>query len=231
MSDNIIGWFTAHGQRTPIKYGQSKEDAINARFDKKSKDIENAKKQSEVAKSQAINDAKPLHKSTPNDFSKTIARAKQLCDERDSWRVDAHSPDKYKDSKLFSSKDGSTVAVENTGNIVSVCRVPNDTTVSGRDLLAYAVRNGGTKLDSFAGNHRFYAKCGFEPISWTPFNKQFAPPGWKEGRDAEEPIIFYAYTGKTSSISLNDFLSKTPPFTGDDGYDKARDYRDSKVRK
>ena len=64
--------------------------------------------------------------------------------------------------------------------------------------------------------------------------KDFAPPGWKEGRDKEEPIIFWKYTGDKSSLSkpelldeMDAFLSSTAGFSGDDGYENAMNARNS----
>lgn len=42
----------------------------------------------------------------------------------------------------------------------------------------------------------FYTKNDFEPVSCTDFDKEYAPDGWQDGVDDEEPILFYVYTGK-----------------------------------
>lgn len=92
------------------------------------------------------------------------------------------------------TEGGSTVAVEPNGNIWGVCGRPSDT-LRGRELVQLAVENGGIMLDSYDGNHGFYVKCGFEPVSWCKWNGDFKPPDWKEEFAKEEDIIFYKYVG------------------------------------
>lgn len=173
---------------------------------------------------------------TPERFMSLLKDAKQSQPEKTAWRVDdySHTAEEYGSDKLYSTEGGSVVAVTEDGDIISVCRAMSDAGVSGRDLLQMAVDNGGTKLDAFSGLYGFYRKCGFEPVSWCEFSKDFAPPGWKEGRDEEEPIIFWKYTGDKSTLSTNElkaemngFLSSTTGFSGDDGYENAMNARNS----
>lgn len=70
-----------------------------------------------------------------------------------------------------------------------------------------AVANGGKKLDSYEGNHSFYMRNGFEPISWCKWDDEFAPPDWKQDYEKED-IIFYRYTGKPTTESLADFKKR-----------------------
>ena len=99
--------------------------------------------------------------------------------------------------------------------------------VSGRDLLAYAVKNGGKKLDAFSGLYGFYVKCGFEPVSWTPFDERYAPPGWDKNRDEPEPVIFWKYTGKQTKYKNSDeFLNDVKPSKD---YNEAKSLRDKEL--
>lgn len=140
---------------------------------------------------------------TPEEYHETIKLAKSDVPEDARWRVDvkpisSDDGDDYNHcNHLFKSKSGSCAAVKTDGDIVSVCRVDSEKAVSGSDLLKEAIKRGGDRLDSFDGNWRFYVKNGFEPISWTPFNEEYAPDGWEKERDEEEDIIFFAYTGRT----------------------------------
>ena len=175
----------------------------------------------------------------PKDFSKAIADAKKTGDKKDIWRVDAHDAKDYSDRhcKCLVTKGGSTVAVDKDGDIISVCKGGNESTHGiGSKLLDKAVKAGGVKLDSFAGNHSFYTKNGFEPVSWTPFSVEYAPEGWKESGAGQEPVIFYRYVGKdkvkySGKEGLSKFLSDNKPYTGDDGYDNAKAFRDSKIKR
>ena len=106
----------------------------------------------------------------------------------------------------------------------------------GAKLLQKAIANGGVKLDSFGGNHKFYTDNGFAPISWTPFSVKYAPDGWDKSGCKPEAVIFYAYVGKgkvkyTGLSGLHKWLSETKPFEGDNGYDDAKKYRDEMISK
>lgn len=160
-------------------------------------------------------------------FYNNMKNAKDGLSPQDKWRVDLHSEKEYNNSKLYSTKGGSCVAVEKDGNIISVCRnkKSND---RGSELLKAAVSNGGTKLDAFGkGLYQFYTKNGFEPVSWVAFDENYAPEGWNKKRDEAEPIVFYKYTGNKVSDSYEDFLKKVK---GSDSYDDAFNARDESIR-
>lgn len=94
-------------------------------------------------------------------------------------------------------------------------------------MLAFAVKNGGKKLDAFSGLYGFYSKAGFEPVSWTPFDERYAPPGWEKGRDAPEPVIFWKYTGKqTIYQKAAEFIANVKP---SGSYDEAKEIRDKEM--
>ena len=132
---------------------------------------------------------------SPKSFAKSIKLAKETVDASVAWRVSAQEAKNYKNTKNHVSKGGSTFAITDDGDIISVCKHRGDT-LSGKDILKEAVKQGGVKLDSFSGNHRFYQKCGFEPVSWCRWEDDQAPEDWDSNRDKREPIIFYRYTGK-----------------------------------
>ena len=182
------------------------------------------------------------------EFIASVKAAKASQDPRKAWRVDVHEKYKdddgnlqddltYNDCKNYATPGGSTVSVKQDGDIISVCKMMGDD-IRATKLMEHAVANGGKKLDSFAGNWMFYRKCGFEPVSWTPFNKTYAPEGWQEGVDEEEPVVFFAYTGvkkkmneEESDAEMTKWLSENAPFTGDSGYDEAMKARDAKISK
>ena len=166
-------------------------------------------------------------------FKNALIKAKETVDEKVRWRVDStHSIDDYMEDKLMVTKGGSTFAITQDYDIISVCRNENEIALRGKDLMELAVKNGGIKLDSYDGNYGFYRKCGFEPVSWTKFNKQYAPEGWIEGRDKEEDIVFFKYTGNKSDLrkdelekELKQFKQKINP----KDYDQAMKERDDKL--
>lgn len=235
MADDNIQWITVNGRRIPLMNGESKDEAIKKAFEKKDSDIEKAKKQAKDAESQKVTDSDKSLKTNKLDekqFNKAISNAKDSRPKGDKWRVDVHTPEEYEEKgcKCFTTDGGSTIAITKDGDIISVCKNSSDK-ISGKVIMAEAVRQGGKKLDSFRGNHEFYVACGFEPVSWTPFNKEYAPDGWKESGCSEEPVIFYKYVGvgNVKNVDFETFKKNTRPFTGDDGYDKAMAYRDKNI--
>ena len=170
---------------------------------------------------------KNIKKSTPKDFFNVMNKSKQDLEPEHAWRVDIHSTEDYKQDKLFKTEGGSCVAIEPNGNIISVLKRPNDTSVKGKDLIKFAVDNGGDRLDAFSGLYGFYAKQGFEPVSWVEFNEEYAPEGWRKGIDAPEPVIFYKYTGKRTPLKLNEFLKSVSPSSD---YDTAYEIRDRSIK-
>jgi hypothetical protein len=123
------------------------------------------------------------------------------------WRVDVPDLDWIKGAKMYRTKNGSTIAIRPDGDIVAVTGKLGENGYSmdnSEALLAFAVANGGTKLDSFDGNWRFYLKCGFEAKSWISFNEEYHPPLWQKGRDKHEPVIFMSYTGNRVKVPQNE---------------------------
>lgn len=243
-----VEWITVNGRHIPLGEGESREEAIKKAFGKKSdtnakassaedkKDAEIAKHKAQADKLNAEKDKKaPEDKQTDHTkFSNDVAKAKETQPAKDKWRVDVHTSKEYdeKGAKCYTTAGGSTVAVTDKGDIISVCKNTNDTTSSGRDLLKLAVKNGGTKLDSFEGNHGFYAKCGFEPVSWTPFSHEYKPKGWESPRDKEEAVVFYRYVGVgnvkvLTTSDLDEWKSRTQSIND---YDKAYAYRDKYIK-
>ncbi len=165
------------------------------------------------------------------EYLDALVIAKKTLSPKIAWRVADYngSIEEFKvshpNATLHITAGGSTVAVEENGDIIAVCKNDNDT-VSGSSLIQQAVANGGTKLDSYAGNHKFYCKNGFEPVSWCAFNKEYAPHDWDKNRDKPEPIIFYRYTGKKSTESAEEFYARVP---ASEDYDTAMEMRDNKM--
>lgn len=242
----IKGWFTMNGMHIPILEGQSRADAaknyMNSKHGKsvsklsskksvKGKQI-NTSKKSEVFKDSQGNRME-VKKAEPKEFKQALDAAKASNPKQDAWRVDnySHTEADYKNDALFITKKGSVIAVTPDGDIISVCakRAGNrDAEDRGRSIMEYAVKNGGKKLDSYSGNHGFYVKCGFEPVSYCKFDEKYAPPGWRKGIDKPEPIIFYKYTGKTTTSGDYKEALKNIKISKD--YESAQAKRDKEVK-
>ena len=200
----------------------------SGRYSVENSEQERTKKQSSISVEQTA-----VTEATREKFADKLIKAKSNVAKikpQDAWRVTSYTADelkeKYPNAKLFTTPGGSTFAVNKDGDIISVCRNPNDKQYRGKDLIAMAVENGGTKLDSYSGNHDFYLKQGFEPVSWCVFDKRYAPNDWTPIRDKEEPIIFYRYTGKIGNESVEDFTSR---IKASKDYDTAMEIRDKSM--
>jgi len=162
----------------------------------------------------------------PEKFRDAMIAAKESVAPEARWRVDVHKADEYDKDRMYVSTGGSCVAIEPNGNIVSVCKNKGDV-IHGSDLLQHAIENGGDRLDAFGGLYGFYVKQGFEPVSWTPFNEEYAPDGWDKARDDAEPVIFYKYTGKSTTESKKEFFKRVKPSKD---YDTAMSIRDKEIK-
>ena len=189
MKDDIT-WVTVNGVHIPIGAHEDKDEAIkkalakrknNDSVSRKDKQIEANAKEAEEAKDREKEDKNSkLDETKPDKFVNDLDEARGSRPDIDKWRVDnTHTPEELAERgcRCYVSKGGSTVAVDKNGDIISVCKRAGDTSVRGQDLLREAVRMGGNRLDSFGGNHDFYVRCGFEPVSYTPFNVEYAPSG------------------------------------------------------
>lgn len=172
---------------------------------------------------------------THEEYLPALLEAKKTVEAERAWRVSDYNGDveefkaSHPNAKLHITDGGSTIAVDTDGDIIAVCKNKKDKTISGSQMLQLAVVNGGTKLDSYAGNHKFYCKNGFEPVSWCEFNEEYAPHDWKKNTDGyeKEPIIFYRYTGENSNEKWEEFCVRVPV---SEDYDTAQKIRDSKIK-
>ncbi len=182
------------------------------------------------------------HMKSGKDFRGKLLAAKEQIDERARWRVSSdytESDYEAEGVKLYASGD-SVYALKPHGkgyDIVSVCAVRGKG-AKGREILADAVAKGGDRLDAFGADlFNFYTRNGFAPVSWTPFNAEYAPEDWKSAKThgfdvQEEPVIFYKYTGKSTPYTertYEEFLQTVKPDEGADGYDNAMRKRDEEL--
>ena len=227
MSDReIVGWFTSEGQHIPIHKGESKQDAFNRAVGKREREIRANKEEADKRNVENSSAPSSLKQVDSKQFEKDLTKARDTRPDQDKWRVDEHTKEQLDERgcKCYTSQGGSTVAVDKNGDIISVCKAKGDRTVTGADLMRHAVKMGGTKLDSFYGNDRFYVANGFQAVSWTPFSRKYAPDGWDKSGCKGESVVFYKFVGVGKAVHIP--LTKLPKFTGKDGYDNAMAYRD-----
>jgi hypothetical protein len=173
---------------------------------------------------------KPKNLEECRNFKTNLINAKASCDKKIAWRVDTtHKSIDYKNDLVCTSKNGSVAAVTKDGDVISVCANQKVRQKGlGTQLIQDCVKNGGKKLDSFDGNFEFYVNCGFEPVSWCYFEKEYAPDGWNEYRDKKEPVIFFKYVGvgNVKNTDLADFYYYNKPAKG---YDEAKAQREKEM--
>lgn len=221
VSRGVQVWITRKGRHIPINGGKMPDGTHYVPKVGSTITVKGSHKRSGYATYTVVNAVM---------FKKAVVSAKATVDKSKSWRVDdTHTVKDFRHDKLFKTNKGSTIAVTPDGDIISVCRHKGDN-ATGADLLQFAVKQGGKKLDSFDGNYKFYVDNGFEPVSWTPFNKEYAPHDWKEDKHKEEPVIFFKYTGRVTKMSKEQFYKSVKPCTGENGYDDAMNIRDNSMR-
>lgn len=155
-------------------------------------------------------------------FVPALDTAKSTCPPETAWRVDSTRKAKDFDDQGIRTnvtEGGSTFAIKPDGDIISVCKNCNGKD-RGTEIIAAAVKAGGTHLDSYDGNYDFYTRCGFEVVSRCKFDEEYAPPGWTKGRDKEEDVLFMKYVGpgKTRDTDI-EAMRKRVPYSSD--YDAA----------
>ena len=150
------------------------------------------------------------------DFVPMLDKAKATQPQDKAWRVDTYrtAEDFEKEGiKVYSTEGGSTYAIKPDGDIISVCKnMETDPDLNARALMAAAVRDGGTHLDSYSFNYGFYVKCGFEVVSRCAFDESYDIPGWVKGRDKPEDIYFMKYVGvgNVRDVDEKAMLSRVP---------------------
>lgn len=146
----------------------------------------------------------PIRVATPEEFYKAIENAKTA--NAHGAFVTKHSVEEYKDMKLFITLDGCAgIAITPDNNIVSIFNGGEKRGVL-KTLLPLAIGQGGRKLDNFNSQKlsAMYELYGFNPVSKTKFNCEFAPDDWNYERDGEPDIVFWIHNGDTAEdVVLN----------------------------
>lgn len=138
--------------------------------------------------------------------------------------------------RTFMTADGSTgFAIAKDGDIEAVFanKAAGAPKGSTKYTIPLAIANGGTKLDCYgAGLVRLYAQYGFIPVVRTPFNPEYANPGWTTDKGNPD-IYFMMHNGEGADAVVQNYgqyhiptkeeLDALPVMEYDDAYS----YRDS----
>jgi len=125
------------------------------------------------------------------DFADAIRRTK--VEHPFGFAVDDKGSEFYSSpsTQLFLSDDGlAGVAVTDYGDLVSVFKHPASK-ADIKPLLAEAAERSQT-LDAFDVNGflpNLYGNFGFRPVARVPFNREFAPPGWRYDLAGEPDVV------------------------------------------
>lgn len=125
------------------------------------------------------------------DFAAGIRKTK--ADHPFGAAVDDKGDQFYTDPKtaLFLADDGlAGVAVTDYGDLVSVFKHPTSK-ANAKEILAEAA-GVATTLDAFDVKGflpTLYSQFGFRPVARVPFNKEFAPPGWRFDLAGEPDVV------------------------------------------
>jgi hypothetical protein len=125
------------------------------------------------------------------DFAEAIRRTK--VEHPFGFAVDDKGTEFYTNpsTKLFLSEDGlAGVAVTDYGDLVSVFKHPQSS-ADIKPILADAANRSQT-LDAFDVNGflpNLYGNLGFRPVARVPFNREFAPPGWRYDLAGEPDVV------------------------------------------
>lgn len=154
----------------------------------------------------------PAYKSSPQEFHDNFSRVKETA--RFKCCVDTHSVKDLSDMVCISTDNNDGfIAVDksasNYGNICSVLKDADSNTNKHfmRDMFAYAVREGGNKLDCYnVGNFlpKRYCNVGFIPVCKIKFNPEYKPDDWDDTL-GEPDIVFMYYCGDTPEELLQKY--------------------------
>ncbi len=250
-------WITVNGNHVPLdesgnaiggplegqNFSEAKSEESSGKGENKTEETEKTET-SDVPKESGGDEHKvKFGEVSSEEFCPALAKAKDdLRKEQEtegkpitSWRVSYLTPEEiakyHPGARMHVTEGGSTVAVDDNHDIFAVCVSPNEGgKVRGKDLIKMAIEQGGDRLDSFSGNHGFYTKLGFEPVTWCTFSLEAAPPDWNE-KYGEEPVIFYKYTGNYKAQDFDDLQSwfaNTAPIKD---YEEAKKARDEAIKK
>ena len=162
------------------------------------------------------------------------------------WRVDSPQTEKeikdwlkwHEGVKMYVTENGTTGAVMPNGDMIALS---SSVSGEGAAMFEWQIQHGGRMLDSYDGNYGLYRHLGVMPVSYTPFNEQYAK-GWNKYTNRPEDVVFMVYGGKGAKSTktpaqleqeLKDWKgshtaqldSANGPDNVEYGYDKAEEQR------
>lgn len=174
----------------------------------------------------------PIRLASSKEFHEAVEKAKKT--NPHGAFVSQHTIEEYDTMLLFLTLDKTAgIAITKDNNIVSIFNGGEKRGVL-KTLLPLAIQNGGCKLDNFNSKKlsAMYELYGFNPISKTTFNSQFAPDDWNYERDGEPDIVFWIHNGDSAEDVVINFGRYIVPWdfvTKFESYEEAENFRDMKL--
>lgn len=148
---------------------------------------------------ETLDAAQPLSSVTstqPLDPQQFVQRLEEVkaADPATYWSVDSVDPETVAKSERI-AVDGGYGLVAPDGDIKGVFKEPTSTRKGvADDILRAAVAKGGMKLDNFDTYlTKVYERNGFVTVGRTPFNAEYAPPGWDEALHGRPDVVAMIY--------------------------------------
>ena len=139
-----------------------------------------------------IDSAQPVSSLTstqPLDPQQYVQRLEEVkaSDPSFYWSVDSIDAETVAKSKVISVEGGNGL-VTSDGEIKGVFGTVKG---AGNRIMEEAIRQGGIKLDNFETDilKSLYERNGFVTVGRTPFNTEYAPPGWDEARHGKPDVV------------------------------------------
>ena len=146
-----------------------------------------------------IDSAQPVSSVTstqPLDAQQFVQRLEEVkaADPATYWSVDSVDPETVAKSERI-VVDGGYGLVAPDGDIKGVFKDPTATRKGvADDILRAAIAKGGMKLDNFDTYlTKVYERNGFVVVGRTPFNADYAPPGWDEALHGRPDVVAMVY--------------------------------------
>ena len=161
-------------------------------------------------------------KTQAEQYSEELDKTKES-DPEAYWSVSPVSAADAAKGTIIDTPDGAAI-VKPDGDIAGLFKKATSKAKGvAQDLLKRAIAAGGKKLDNFDTYLTpQYIKAGFRVVSRTPFNEEYAPPGWNKELHGTPDVVAMVYDPE-GKLDIEEKTFDDPAT----GYDDAIAYRDS----
>lgn len=135
-----------------------------------------------------------ISEASPEEFYNHFQENRNRLKLADRWRLDNHDLSYYQNvarngGHLLVTENGSTLAVQKSGEMISLCRAQNED-VSMKEFVQYATRYNGRFFSCYEYYEDFFKSCGNIKIDEQVWNQLLAPPDWNMAYGTENVDMF-----------------------------------------